>query len=212
MAHDRDELVFHTNPQSRGRIVRWMLEELGHPYRTVVQEYGTGMKSPGYLAINPMGKVPAIEHRGVVVTEAAAICAYLADAFPEAGLAPATGDPLRGSWYRWMFFAAGPVEAAVSAKALGLLAPAERAATVGYGSFEQTVDALEVAVNAASPWLLGERFSAADVYVGSQVSWGVMFKTLPERPAFVEYARRLQAREAAQRAAALDDALIPAKG
>lgn len=208
MAHDHGEIVFHTNPQSRGRIVRWMLEELGVEYRTEVQAYGTSMKSPEYLAINPMGKVPAIVHNGVVVTEAAAICAYLADAFPEAGLAPAPTDPLRGTYYRWMFFAAGPVEAAVSAKALGLLAPVERADTVGYGSFEQTVDTLEIAVKAASPWLLGERFSAADVYVGSQVSWGVMFKTLPERPAFVEYAARLQAREAAQRADALDDALL----
>lgn len=208
MPHDHGQIVFHTNPQSRGRIVRWMLEELGVDYRTEVQAYGTGMKSPAYLAINPMGKVPAIVHNGTVVTEAAAICAYLADAFPEAGLAPALDDPLRGTYYRWMFFAAGPVEAAVSAKALGLLAPAERAGTVGYGSFEQTVDTLEIAVKAASPWLLGERFSAADVYVGSQVSWGVMFKTLPERPAFVEYAARLQAREAAQRAAALDDALL----
>lgn len=208
MAHDSDDLVFHTNPRSRGRIVRWMLEELGVGYRVQVQDYGTSMKSPEYLAINPMGKVPAIVHKGVVVTEAAAICAYLADAFPAAGLAPATDDPLRGTYYRWMFFAAGPVEAAVSANALGLLAPPDRAATVGYGSFEQTVDALESAAKAASPWLLGDRFSAADVYVGSQVSWGVMFKTLPERPAFVEYAARLQAREAARRAAALDDALV----
>jgi len=207
MTATADDLVFHTNPQSRGRIVRWMLEEVGQPYRTVVQEYGTGMKSPGYLAINPMGKVPAIEHRGVVVTEAAAICAYLADAFPGAGLAPAVDDPLRGAYYRWMFFAAGPVEAAVSAKALGLLAPPERAGMVGYGSFEQTVDTLEAAVAGASPWLLGERFSAADVYVGSQVAWGLQFRTLPERPAFVEYAARLLGREAARRAAALDDAL-----
>src|SRR3546814_9162212 len=120
-----------------------------------------------------MGKVPAIEHRGVVVTEAAAICAYLADAFPEAGLAPARDDPLRGTWYRWLFFAAGPVEAAASAKALGLLPPPERARMVGYGSFEQTVDTLEVAARSASPWLLGDRFSAADVYVGSQVDFGL---------------------------------------
>ncbi|WP_417471606.1 glutathione S-transferase family protein [Luteimonas mephitis] len=209
MAHDRDELVFYTNPQSRGRIVRWMLEEVGQPYRTQVLAFDGSQKSPDYLAINPMGKVPAIVHRGVVVTEGAAICAYLADAFPEAGLAPARGDPLRGPYYRWMFFAAGPVEAAVSAKAMGLLAPAERAGMVGYGSFEQTVDTLEIAVASASPWLLGEQFTAADVYVGSQVSWGLMFKTLPERPAFVEYATRLRAREAAQRAAALDDALLP---
>lgn len=209
MGQDRDELVFYTNPQSRGRIVRWMLEEVGQPYRTQVLAFDGSQKSPDYLAINPMGKVPAIVHRGVVVTEGAAICAYLADAFPEAGLAPAHGDPLRGPYYRWMFFAAGPVEAAVSAKAMGLLAPAERAGMVGYGSFEQTVDTLEIAVASASPWLLGEQFTAADVYVGSQVSWGLMFKTLPERPAFVEYATRLRAREAAQRAEALDDALLP---
>ncbi|MGN7726835.1 glutathione S-transferase family protein [Luteimonas sp. 22616] len=208
MGQDRDELVFYTNPQSRGRIVRWMLEEVGQPYRTQVLAFDGAQKSPEYLAINPMGKVPAIVHRGMVVTEGAAICAYLADAFPETGLAPAHGDPLRGIYYRWMFFAAGPVEAAVSAKALGLLAPAERAGMVGYGSFEQTVDTLELAAKSASPWLLGEQFTAADVYVGSQVSWGLMFKTLPERPAFVEYATRLRAREAALRAVALDDALL----
>jgi glutathione S-transferase len=208
MEHGRDELVFYTNPQSRGRIVRWMLEEVGQPYRTQVLAFDGAQKSPGYLAINPMGKVPTIVHRGVVVTEGAAICAYLADAFPEAGLAPAHGDPLRGTYYRWMFFAAGPIEAAVSAKAMGLLAPAERAGMVGYGSYEQAVDTLELAAKSASPWLLGEQFTAADVYVGSQVSWGLMFKTLPERPAFVEYATRLRAREAAQRAVALDDALL----
>lgn len=208
MAQAHDEIVFYTNPQSRGRIVRWMLEEVGQPYRTQVLAFDGAQKSPEYLAINPMGKVPAIVHRGVVVTEGAAICAYLADAFPEAGLAPAHGDPLRGTYYRWMFFSAGPVEAAVSARAMGLLAPPERAAMVGYGSYEQTVDTLELAAKSASPWLLGDQFTAADVYVGSQVSWGLMFKTLPERPAFVEYANRLRAREAALRAVALDDALL----
>lgn len=203
------ELVFHTNPMSRGRIVRWMLEELGVEYRTVVQEYGKGMKSPEYLAINPMGKVPAIQHRGMVVTEAAAICAYLADAFPQAGLAPAADDPLRGPYLRWMFFAAGPVEAAVSAKALGQLPPPEKAGFVGYGSFEQTMDVLEQAAASASPWLLGERFSAADVYVGSQVDYGLVFKSIPERPAFIAWAGRLREREAYRRARALDDALMP---
>ncbi|MGY0651004.1 glutathione S-transferase family protein [Luteimonas sp. A537] len=206
-----EELVFHTNPMSRGRIVRWMLEELGIEYRTVVQEYGKSMKSPDYLAINPMGKVPALEHRGVVVTEAAAICTYLADAFPEAGLAPALDDPLRGPYLRWMFFAAGPVEAAVSANALGQLPPPEKAVFVGYGSFEQAMDALELAATSASPWLLGERFSAADVYVGSQVDFGLAFKSIPERPAFTAWAERLRGRDAYQRARAKDDALMPAK-
>lgn len=204
-------IVFYTNPMSRGRIVRWMLEEIGQPYRTVLLDYGTTMKSAEYLAINPMGKVPAIAHRGVVVTEVAAICAYLADAFPEAGLAPPPGDPLRGTYFRWLFFAAGPVEAAVSAKALGLLAPPDKAGMVGYGSFEQMLDTLETAATGSAPWLLGERFSAADVYVGSQIAWGLMFKTMPVRPAFEEYARRITARDAYRRAAALDDAAMPKK-
>ena len=212
MTATADDLIFYTNPQSRGRIVRWMLEEVGQPYCTEVVAFDGAQKAPEYLAINPMGKVPALVHRGNVVTEGAAICAYLADAFPGAGLAPAVDDPLRGAYYRWLFFAAGPVEAAVSAKALGLLAPPERAGMVGYGSFEQVVDTLEIAAKAAAPWLLGEVFTAADVYLGSQVSWGLQFKTLPERPAFVEYAARLRGREAARRAVALDDALLAEAG
>ena len=204
-----EEIVLYTNPMSRGRIARWMLEETGQPYRAEVLEYGAPMKSPQYLAINPMGKVPAIVHRGVVVTECAAICAWLADAFPEAGLAPAPGDPLRGPYYRWLFFAGGPLEAAVTAKSLGLLAPPEKSGMAGYGSYEQTVDALEAVVAGAAPWLLGERFSAADVYVGSQVVWGQQFGTLPARPAFATYAARLQARDAYRRATALDDAMMP---
>ena len=197
-----EEIVLYTNPMSRGRIARWMLEETGQPYRAEVLEYGAPMKSPQYLAINPMGKVPAIVHGGVVVTECAAICAWLADAFPEAGLAPAPGDPLRGPYYRWLFFAAGPLEAAVTAKSLGLLAPPEKSGMAGYGSFEQTVDVLETVVAGAAPWLLGEKFSSADVYVGSQVIWGMQFGTLPARPAFAAYAARLQARPAYQRALA----------
>ena len=172
-----DEIVFYTNPMSRGRIVRWMLEELGRPYRTELLEYGTTMKAPAYLAINPMGKVPAVAYRGVVVTECAAICAWLADAFPEAGLAPASDDPARGPWLRWLFFAAGPLEAAITARSLGLLAPADKAMQAGYGRFEDAVDTLETAL-VPGPYILGERFSAADVYVGSQIIWGLMFKTL----------------------------------
>jgi glutathione S-transferase len=201
-----DEIVFYTNPMSRGRIVRWMLEEVGQPYRTVVVDYAA-MKSPDYLAINPMGKVPAITHRGVVVTECAAICAYLADAFPQAGLAPASSDPLRGPYYRWMFFASGPVEAAVTAKSLGQLPPPEKSAMVGYGSFDQVVDGLEQALD-RGPWMLGDQFTAADVYAGSQIAWGLMFKSLPARPVFQAYAERIMARPAAVRAREIDDALI----
>ena len=206
-----DEIIFYTNPMSRGRIARWMLEETGQPYRTVVLDYGTTMKAPEYLAINSMGKVPAITHRGVTVTECAAICAYLADAFPEAGLSPAPGDPARGPYLRWLFFAAGPLEAAVTAKALNLLAPADKAGMAGYGSFEQVVDALEHAVGASGgPWLLGERFSALDVYLGSQIGWGLQFKSLPDRDAFKAYVGRLFQRPTAIRAREIDDALIAA--
>ena len=204
-----DEIVFYTNPMSRGRIARWMLEEIGRPYRTVLLDFGTTMKAPEYLAINPMGKVPAVTWRGATVTECAAVCAWLADAFPEAGLAPALDDPARGVYLRWLFFAAGPVEAAVTAKALDLLAPADKAGMAGYGSFEQMVDALEQAVT-PGPFILGERFSAADVYVGSQIMWGLQFKSLPARDAFQAYAERLSARPAAIRAREIDDALIAA--
>lgn len=205
-----DEIVFYTNPMSRGRIARWMLEEIGQPYRTVVLDYGTRMKAPDFLAINPMGKVPAVTRGDVTVTECAAICAWLADTFPEAGLAPALDDPARGAYLRWMFFGAGPLEAAVTAKTLGLLAPADKAGTAGYGSFEQVVDALETVVSGAGPWLLGDRFSALDVYLGSQIGWGMQFKSLPDRDVFKVYAARLFQRPAAIRARELDDALIAA--
>ncbi len=207
-----DEIVFYTNPMSRGRIVRWMLEEIGQPYRTVVLDYGTTMKAPEYLAINPMGKVPTITHRGMVLTECAAICTWLAEAFPEAGLAPPPGDPARAPYLRWMFFGAGPLEAAVTAKSLGLLAPADKAGMAGYGSFEQVVDALEAFALGAGPWLLGDRFTALDVYLGSQIGWGLQFKSLPDRDAFKAYAARLPQRPAAIRARELDDALIAAAG
>lgn len=201
-------LTFYTNPMSRGRIVRWMLEEVGQPYETVLLEYGTTMKAPDYLAINPMGKVPAIKHGDTVVTEGAAICAYLADVFPDAGLAPPPGNLLRGPYYRWMFFAAGPVEAAVTAKSLGLLAPADKKAMAGYGSFEETIDALERCMD-SGPYICGDRFTAADVYVGSQIGWGMMFNSIDKRPAFVDYFERISSRPAAVRARELDDALMP---
>jgi len=203
-----ESLTLYTNPMSRGRIARWMLEEIGEPYETVVLDYGTTMKAPDYLAINPMGKVPAVRHGGTVVTEAAAICAYLADMFPDRGLAPAPGNQMRGPYYRWLFFAAGPLEAAVTAKAMGLLAPADRKAMAGYGSFEEVIDALEGAV-AHDHYLCGEQFTAADLYVGAQIGWGMMFGTIEKRPAFEAYYGRLALRPAAIRADELDNALMP---
>src|SRR4028118_221846 len=157
-----ESLTFYTNPMSRGRIVRWMLEEVGEPYETVLLDYGTTMKAPEYLAINPMGKVPAIRHGETVVTEAAAICAYLADMFPDKGLAPPSGNVRRGNYYRWLFFAAGPLEAAVTGKALGLLAPVEKAAMAGYGTYEDVMNALETAV-ADCEYLWGDHATAADI-------------------------------------------------
>ncbi len=203
-----DELVFYTNPRSRGRIVRWMLEEVGQPYRTEVLDYGTTMKAPAYLAVNPMGKVPALRHGDAVVTEAAAICTYLADAFPQAGLAPPPGDRLRAPYYRWLFFAAGPIEAAVSNKAFGFVVPPEREPSIGYGSFDRVMKTLENAVS-GEHYLVGNSFTAADVYVGSQIGFGLMFGTLEKRPAFERYWQRISARPAYTRARELDDALMP---
>lgn len=202
-----EDLILYTNPMSRGRIARWMLEEVGVPYRTEVRDFQT-MKSPDYLAVNPMGKVPAIRHGDKVVTECAAICAYLADAFPQAGLAPPLQE--RSDYYRWMFFCAGPFEAAVTNEALGFEVPAERRRMCGYGSMTDVLDTLEGAVS-ASPYVAGERFTAADVYVGAQITWGMMFGTIDKRPAFADYVARIGSREAYRRATDLDDAAMPAE-
>ena len=200
------DLTFYTHPQSRGRVIRWMLEEVGAPYETVVLGYMASMKGSDYLAINPMGKVPAIRHGDIIVTETAAICAYLADAFPEAGLAPPAHSRLRGPYYRWLFFAAGPVEAAVTNKALKVEVSDEQRAFVGYGSFDTAIDNLENALR-PGPYICGESFTAADLYVGSQIGYGMMFGSIEKRPSFEEYFGRLQARPAAIRAREIDDAL-----
>ena len=202
------DLTLYTNPMSRGRIARWMLEEVGAPYETRVLAYGPEMKGPEYRAINPMGKVPAIRHGEVVVTEAAAICAYLADAFPEAGLAPDPRSAERGAYYRWLFFAAGPVEAAVTNRAFGFEVPADKRGTAGYGSMDDVLDALE-GLLADREHVCGDRFSAADVTLGSAIGWGLMFGTMPERPGFRAYHERLASRPAALRAREKDDALMP---
>ena len=202
-----EDLVFYTNPHSRGRIARWMLEEAGAEYRTEIIEYGGEMKSPPYLDINPMGKVPAISHGGVVVTETAAICAYLADAFPDAGLAPTPRE--RGAYYRWLFFAAGPLEAAIINRSLGFEVPVERERMVGYGTYAAVMDTLEAAL-AKSDYAAGSRFTAADVYLGAHIGWGFEFDTIEKRASLVDYWARIEGREARHRADALDNALIGA--
>ena len=204
-----DEIVFYTNPMSRGRIVRWMLEEIGQPYRAEIIDYARN-KEPAYLSVNPMGKVPALTHGATVVTEAAAICAYLADAFPRAGLAPPPGDPRRGPYYRWLFFGAGPLEAAASNRSMGWEAPPERQRMLGYGCFSQTFDVLERAVEGRE-YLDGHAFSAADLYIGAQLGWLMGFGVVEKRPAFEAYVAGLQARPAHVRAMQIDDALIPAQ-
>lgn len=200
-----NDLIFYTNPMSRGQIIRWMLEEVGAPYEPRTLAYGPTMKDAAYRAINPMGKVPAIVHGGKVITECAAICAYIADAFPTAGLAPAPND--RAAYYRWLFFAAGPLEQAITAKQFGFEPEPEQQRMAGFGSLSTTLDALEYAV-AGKAFITGDRFSAADVYVGSQIDWGLQFGTIESRPAFEDYVAPLRERTAYQRAKAIDNALI----
>jgi glutathione S-transferase len=196
-------LTFYTNPMSRGRIVRWALEEVGAPYETVLLDYGTTMKAPAYLAINPMGKVPALVHDGGVVTEAPAICTWLADSFPQAGLMPAN----RGAFYRWMFYGAGPLEQAVLSGAMGWQVPPGKAGTVGYGSMDDVVATLTGHL-AANSYVCGDAFSMADVYVGSQIGWGLQFKTLPGNDTLAAYWGRIKTRPALARANGIDNALM----
>lgn len=190
------ELTFYTHPLSRGGIVHWMLEELGATYRLVTLEYGAEMKAPEYLAINPLGKVPAIRHGETVVTEAAAICSYLADAFPAAGLAPPPAA--RGDYYRWLFLAAGPLESAIALNDLGVQPTPEQAMRLGCGDYWALMDTLAAAV-AGRRYIAGDAFSAADVYVGSHIGWGMQFGTLPRRPEFEAYWAGLRERPAHQR-------------
>ena len=204
------DLTFYTNPMSRGRIVRFMLEELGQPYETQVLDYGADMRTPEYLALNPMAKVPTVVHGHTVLTESAAICTYLAEAFPDAGLAPAAGSPEKGTFLRWMFFGAGPVEAAVVNKSLGVeIDTPQLRGRVGYGDFGSVMDTLEGLLADGREWLMGNRFSALDVYLGSQIGWGIGFGTMEARVRFDDYVGRLYSRPAAIRAKEMDDALMP---
>lgn len=198
-------LTFYTHPMSRGRIARWMLEEVGEPYETVLVDWQE--KPRELLAANPLGKVPTIVHDDHVVSEAAAVCAYLAEAFPAAGLAPEAGE--RARYLRWMFFTAGPLESAMMDRALGADVPQEKRGMIGYASFAEAVDTLDHALS-QSDYVAGDRFTAADVYVGSAVGWFTQFGLLEKRAAFSAYLERLWHRPAWVRAREIDDALLPA--
>ena len=198
------DLIFYTNPQSRGRIIRWMLEEVGAPYETEIISYEE-MKSDRYLAVNPMGKVPAVKHRNHVVTECAAICAYLADVFPQANLGPREDE--KADYYRWLFYAAGPVEHAVTNNYAKWEPAPEQHRMFGYGSFEKVVSTLDELFSLRD-YVCGDRFTAADVYLGSQIMFPLQFGMLPDRESFIRYRDRLQAREAYKRANAIDEKII----
>jgi glutathione S-transferase len=203
-----DEIVLYTNPMSRGRIAHWMVEEVGAPYRVELLDFTKREhKAPAYLAVNPMGKVPTLVHRGTVVTEVGAICAYLADAFPAAGLAPAATDPARGTYLRWLFFAATCIEPALIDRMLSREVP-DRPSALGYGTYSDTFDTLEKALS-PGPNILGERFSAADVYVSAEITWGFMTKSLEPRPVFSDYVRRHTERPAFKRYMERTKALLP---
>ena len=199
------KIDFYTNPMSRGQIARWALHEAGAEYVQHLMNYEGAMKTAEYLAINPMGKVPAIVHDGKVITECAAICAYLADAFPDAGLQPAADE--RADYYRWMFFAAGPIEAAITNHSAGFDPAPEKEMMFGYGNYDRVIDTLEAALTGRD-YICGGRFTAADIYVGSHADWGIQFGSIPSRPAIAAYAERVRQRPAYQSAKAIDGALI----
>ena len=197
-----DLTLYHASP-SRSSIILWMLEELGQPYEVKLLKLSEGDNlKPDYLAINPMGKVPALDHKGTVITESAAICTYLADEFPQAKLNVPVGTPRRGVYLKWLCFGPGCFEPAVIDRAAPRTEEARRG-MLGYGTFDTTMDTVAKAV-AKGPWLMGEQFTAADVIIGANIRWGTMFKLIPERPEFTAYAARIAARPAAQRAEAKD--------
>ncbi len=204
------DLVFYTNPQSRGRIAHWMLEEIGMPYEIMWLNYGSEMKSADFLAVNPMGKVPALKHGNVVVTEAAAICAYLADHFSDKNLIPPVGHSSRAAYYRWLFFAAGPLQMAITAKTLNWIVPEGKNTMVGFGSYSDTINALEKALS-SGPYICGEQFTAADVYIGSSLGWGMRFGNIETLPVFKTYVDRLFARPAAQKANQINEDFLKAQ-
>ena len=198
-------LRFFFHPQSRARMVRWMLEECDAQYESIPLEFGTTMKAAAYLAVNPMGKVPALQHGDTVITESGAILAYLADLFPEKKLAPPVGHPDRGTYYRWLFFVAGPVEAAMTAKSQGQLnaQTTEQALRAGYGRFDDVVRSLQLAVD-GKRYVCGNHFTAADLYLSAYIGWGMQEGSLPVLPELKAYAEPLLQRPASLRGDAID--------
>ena len=200
-----DLVLYHAAP-SRSSVARWMLEEVGEPYDIHLLSLKNGdQRKPEYLAINPQGKVPALKHKGVVTTEVAAICAYLADEFPKAKLAIPVGDPRRGAYFTWLFFGPSAIEPAMMDKGFPR-SNAPPGTAIGYRDLDQVLDVVEHAV-AKGPYLMGEQFTAADVVIGAGLRWGMMFKMIPEREQFKTYVGRLSQRPALQRADAKDKEL-----
>jgi glutathione S-transferase len=199
-------LTFYTNPMSRGRIARWMLEEIGEPYDTVLLDFGPGMHNSGYRAVNPMAKVPSLVHDGHTVTEVAAICTYLAMTFPETGLM--AGD--KAAFFRWMFFGAGPVEQAVVNTSLGWVPAPEHRGRTGYGSLDRVARTLTGHLE-RNDYFADNRFTAVDVYLGSQIGWGLRFGTIPANDTLAAYWARISTRPALAAANAKDDAALPPK-
>jgi glutathione S-transferase len=198
--------LYHASP-SRSSVVLWMLEELGEPYDIKLLSLSKGEnRQPDYLAINPMGKVPALKHGDAVISEASAICAYLADEFPKAKLNVPVGNPARGVYLKWLFFGPSCVEPAIMDRAYPRKDTPPRAA-LGFGDYDTVIDVLAKAAGAASPYLLGKQFTAADVVIGSGLRWGTMFKLIPERPEFAAYLSRLAERPALKRATEKDKEL-----
>ena len=191
-------------PRTRSLRALWMLEEAGRPYERIpVNIQQGGQKDPGFLTVNPMGKLPALADGEAKVAESAAICAYIADKFPEAGLAPPIGDPRRGRYLHWLIFAPACIEPAFTQKFGGVNLPE---ASAGWGSYDRVFSVLEQ-VLADGPWILGESFSAADVMIGSDLWFGIeAFKIVEAKPTFRAYLDRCLARPALQRALAIDAA------
>ena len=202
-------IQLYWSPRSRSISAIWLMEESGLPYERVLTDISTGaQKAPDYLKINPMGKVPALSDGDAALGEAAAICAYIADRYPETKLAPAVTDPRRARYLQWLFFSPGCIEPAITDRAFPRQEQARRS-MLGYGDFDTVMSVLAKAVE-PGPYLLGEQFTAADVVVGSTLRWGLMFSLLPTRPEFMAYVGRFEQRPALQRATALDQELAAA--